>query len=237
MYKKILKNLTPNAFLVIGCILAGCIFLYAVGLRQSASSIGNGVGVSAGTVVGKAIGSWEGLTKGSSEGEKAGREEGLSAEDTLISISNRIHQMEKLEVLAADVKLKNFHTIGKQQDYAALYLASGNVVFTVDLSRAKTSQQGNTFKIMLPDPEAQLYIDDASVKKVAEYQKRFFTGDAESGFDAYLNSMKQMQKVSRETLSNYDSLAESAKAAAIHQVEMLAGSMSDAETEIIVEIE
>ena len=49
--------------------------------------------------------------------------------------------------------------------------------------------------------------------------------------------MKQMQKVSRETLSNYDSLAESAKAAAIHQVEMLAGSMSDAETEIIVEIE
>ena len=151
MYKKILKNLTPNAFLVIGCILAGCIFLYAVGLRQSASSIGNGVGVSAGTVVGKAIGSWEGLTRGSSEGEKAGREEGLSAEDTLISISNRIHQMEKLEVLAADVKLKNFHTIGKQQDYAALYLASGNVVFTVDLSRAKTSQQGNTFKIMLPD--------------------------------------------------------------------------------------
>ncbi len=219
---KIIKNFVP----LVVCVAIGCIMIYAINLRINATALGGGIGAGTGTLVGKAIGSLEGMTKGRIEGTEAGKTSGLSAEDTEATIANQIQQMENLEVLVASVKLSNFHTIGEGKDYAALYLVNGNVVFTVDMGQATIDALPDKLMITVPQPVGTLYLDDSSVEKVAEYQRKFFNGKAEDGFDAYLNTMTKMQEASEETLSNYSVLVDSAKQAAENQLTLLAKSVS-----------
>lgn len=238
--RKLLKKLPKNswpAILLIVIVLVFILFINAINFSLKASSWGEAVGSHMGTLVGKAVGSFDGLTKGRKDGTEAGKEAGLSAEDTEAKIANEIRQLEKLEVLAASVKLKNIHMIGdpEDQEYAALYLINGSVVFTVDLGEADISSREDGLHIGLPRPEGKLYIDDSSIEKAAEYQKRFWTGSAEEGFDAYINSMKKVQEATEETLSNYHELQTSAKTAAEKQVTLLARSVSAAERNVIVE--
>ncbi|MBP3804020.1 MAG: DUF4230 domain-containing protein [Oribacterium sp.] len=232
---KILKKIPKNSIPAVLCVLIGIAMIYTINLRMNATSLGGGIGAGTGTLVGKAIGSLEGMTKGRVEGTEAGKQTGLSAEDTEATIANQIQQMENLEVLVASVKLSNFHTIGESKDYAALYLVNGNVVFTVDMSQAKIEAQTNSLKITIPKPVGTLYLDDSSVEKVAEYQRKFFNGKAEDGFDAYLNTMKKMQEASEETLSNYDVLVSSAKEAAVNQITLIAKSVSTQYEDVVIE--
>lgn len=160
--RRILKNRLP----VILCVLMFFVLVYTINLRINASSTGSSLGASAGSAVGKVIGSLEGMTKGRSEGTAAGKAAGLSAEDTAAEVASQIQQIEQLEVLVASVKLSNFHTIG-DNDYAALYLVNGNVVFTVDMSQAVTEAKADGLHVTLPKPVGTLYIDDSSVEKVA----------------------------------------------------------------------
>lgn len=229
---KLLKRMPNNTLLVVLCVLVGCVMIYTIYLRINATSMGGGIGAGTGSVVGKAVGSLEGMTKGSIEGTEAGKQAGLSAEDTEAQIVNQIQQMENLEVLVASVKLSNFHTIGQGKDYAALYLVNGNVVFTVDMSKAQIVSEDDKLKVTIPKPVGTLYLDDSSVEKVAEYQRKFFNGSAEDGFDAYLNTMKEMQEASEETLSNYDDLESSARQAAENQISLIARSVSTAYEEV-----
>lgn len=235
--KKILKKIPKNGIPVILCVLMGIILANTINLRMNAASLGGGLGTGAGSLVGKAIGSLEGMTTGRVEGAAAGKAAGLSAEDTEAEIANQIQQVEKLEVLVASVKLSNFHTIGKEDNpnYAALYLVNGNVVFTVDLSVADISMQSDGLHMVLPKPVGSLYLDDSSVEKVAEYQKKFFNGSAEDGFDAYLNTMAKIQEATEETLDNYDVLIASARSAAENQVTLLAKSVSTTNRNVIIE--
>lgn len=222
--KKILKKLPSFAGPLIGCVLAMCVLAFAVYYHANAASLGNSIGQHTGSLVGKAIGSLEGITTGRSEGKAAGKEAGLSAQDTNIDIGNEIRKLENLEVLVASVKINDYHSIGKDIDYAALYLLKGDVVFSVDLSQAEIETEENGLRITLPVPKGELYIDQSQVEKVAEYQKYFFSGSAEDGFDAYLNSMQRVCEASAETLDNYDALIEAAKASAVKQVEQLVRS-------------
>lgn len=229
---KIFKKIPKNSLLVVLCVLVGCVMIYTIYLRINATSMGGGIGAGTGSVVGKAVGSLEGMTKGRVEGTEAGKQAGLSAEDTEAKIANQLQQMENLEVLVASVKLSNFHTIGQGKDYAALYLVNGNVVFTVDMSKAQIVSGADKLKVTVPKPVGTLYLDESSVEKVAEYQRKFFNGNAEDGFDAYLNTMKKMQEASEETLSNYDDLENSARQAAENQISLIAKSVSTAYEEV-----
>lgn len=221
MLKKILKVFL---FIVLGLMIFA--MLYIIYLRVMAIEVGKNTGTEAGYLVGRALGSWEGMTQGRIEGLEAGKAAGLSAEDTVVNVETKMQQMNNLEVLVASVKMSDIHIIGEKTDYAALYLANGNIVFSVDMSKAVVTYSGNEMKITLPEPKAALYIDQSSVEKVAEYQKHYFSGSAEDGFDAYLNSMQKISEASAETISNYDELIISAKESAEKQVKMLAQSAS-----------
>ncbi len=207
------------------CIIVTIAFVCAITTRINAYSFGSDLGASAGTAAGRAIGSIEGLTKG----RDAGKTAGLSAEDTDAEIANELQNVEKLEVLVASVKLSDFHTVGKENNpnYAALYLVNGTIVFTVDMGQAKVYSKEGDLHIQLTEPEGTLYIDNSSVDKVGEYQRKFFDGSAEDGFDAYLNTMTKVQTVTEETLGNYNSLRESAVEAAENQVSLLVQSVSN----------
>ena len=224
--KKIIKMLPSLAAPVIGCVIAVCILAFAIYYHAGAASLGNSIGQHTGSLVGKAIGSLEGITTGRSEGNAAGKAAGLSAQDTEADIGNEIRKMENLEVLVASVKINDYHSIGESIDYAALYLLKGDVVFSVDLSQAEVEVRENGLFITLPMPKGELYIDQSQVEKVAEYQKYFFSGSAEDGFDAYLNSMQKVYEASAETLDNYDMLIAAAKDSAEKQVRQLALSVA-----------
>lgn len=223
---KYLKKLPSFAVPLIGCVLAACFLAFALYYNATAASRGNSIGQETGALVGKAIGSLEGITKGREEGTEAGKAAGLSARDTKADIANEIRKIENLEVLVASVKINDVHSIGENVDYAALYLLKGDVVFSVDLSQAEIEEQGNGIQITLPLPHGKLHIDQSQIKKVAEYQKHFFSGRAEDGFDAYLNSMLRVYEASTETLDNYDVLIEAAKKSAEKQVRQLALSVA-----------
>ena len=68
-------------------------------------------------------------------------------------------------------------------------------------------------------------IDENETKKIAEYQKFSFSGNAEAGFDAYINSMAVTSENAKEAISNYDMLNNQAKDAALKQTKMLAENM------------
>ena len=205
-------------------IVALCVILFFVGLVGKSDTIGAGIGTPIGKVTGTAIGAVTGLTEGSVAGHQAGKEEGLSAEDTTTKISNAIREAANLEVLVASVKLSDIHSVG--DDYKALYLLRGNAVFSVDLGKALVEEREDVVYISIPQPEMELVIDQSKIRQEAMYQKHKFSGDAEDGLDAYINSMKKIVQESSSALSNYDSLVKSAKNAATKQVEQLANSVS-----------
>ena len=180
--KKYIKKLPSFTVPLIGCILAACALVIALYYNANATAMGSGIGQKTGTLVGKAIGSLEGITKGREEGTAAGKAAGLSAEDTEADIANEIRKLENLEVLVASVKINDFHSIGDNVEYAALYLLKGDVVFSVDLSQAEIVTSNNGIQITLPMPHGELYIDQSQIEKVAEYQKHFFGGSAEDGY-------------------------------------------------------
>lgn len=235
MKNGIIQILRP-IFLILLLTLMVCTMLFAIDLRMNASSLGSGLGQTAGALAGKAIGSFQGIQDGLKEGIEAGTEEGLSAKDTQASIANRIKEINNLEVLVASVKLTDFHTINNNVKYAVLYLANGTVVFSVDFREAEFAYDDmkNTLIITLPDPKAKVYIDQSSIEKVAEYQAKFFNGSAKKGFDAYINSMKELAEASAETIVGYESLLEKAKTAAENQIKLLAESASL--SEVIVDV-
>lgn len=222
--KRRLKTLwRENKYIMLCVILAvilmivGVIWLWVDYMKKSLAET---IGLEAGRV----MGSFEALAD-YREAYAEGKEEGLSAEDTTAEVTNKVQELKKLEVLVAGVKLKNMHSVGNK-DYAVLYLLKGDAVFTVDFSEAEICQKENTLSITIPEPEMQLLIDQSKMEMAAEYQKFFWSGEAEDGFDAYLVSMAKIQENSKEALVNYDALIESAKEAAEKQVKQLVHSVS-----------
>lgn len=224
--KKVIKKLPAYVAPIIGCVFAACLLAIALYYNNRATSIGNHIGQGTGAMVGKAIGSLEGITTGRAEGKAAGKETGLSAQDTKTDIESEIKEVGNLEVLVASVKIKDFHAIGEDVKYSALYLMKGEVVFSIDLSKAEIQTSEGGLKILLPLPTGELYIDQRQVDKIAEYQEYFFSGSSEDGYNAYINTLKKIQSSSVESLSNYNELIEAAKISAKKQVRQLALTVS-----------
>lgn len=221
MNKKKAKKAQSHVVPILGCILAACVLVFAIYCNANAASLGNSLGRRTGTLAGKALGSIEGMTKGREEGTEAGKAAGLSAEDTKADIANEIKKIRNLEVLVASVKINDFHSIGEDVKYAALYLLKGDVVFSVDLSQAEIELENNNLQITLPLPHGELYIDQSKDEKVAEYQEHFFSGSAKEGYDALMNTKKKVYEASAEKLDSYPVLIEAAKTSAEKQIKQL----------------
>ncbi|WP_026522735.1 DUF4230 domain-containing protein [Butyrivibrio sp. VCB2001] len=231
MSKKITKQILP--FLI--CLAASIVLVYVVYLKSNAVAIGGSAGESIGAITGKIMGSFEGLTTGRIEGSEAGKEEGLSAENTTAEIATQMKELQNLEVLVASVKVSDVHTVGVKQDYKALYLVKGEVIFSVDLSKAEVKEVDDTLIISIPQPVGKLIFDPDKIEKKAEFERYLRAGSAEDGMKEMLNTLAKMQDATAETLNNYDSLVNAAKQSAVKQVARLAESSSLNDKTISVE--
>ena len=217
----ILRTLTkPRVLLLIAVILAAVSVLFYF----QAVNIGESVGVGAGKATGLAVGSFNGVTDGLGQGASAGKEAGLNSEDITMDLTQSIREVGNLQVLVANVNIPDYHELGNK--YAALYLFRGSAVFSVDMTKASVSktQEGETI-ILLPEPKAVVNINDSETELLADYQRKFFNGSADDGFEAYLNSLRLIDQISLEKVSNYEMLMEMAKNSAKKQVEMLSGNV------------
>ena len=219
-------------FLVIIWAISVVVLIHSIDLNNDAISTGEAIGGSTGILVGKAIGSVEGLTKGREEGFAAGKKEGLSAKDTVLTIKNVVSECQKLEVLVASISIKNFHEIGNKTQYAALYLANGEIIFTVDLSKLEVEEKSDCLEVTVPVPESKFVIDEQSIKKIDEYQTKFFNGKTEDGFESYLNTMRELHGKVEDNIDNYEELLQDAKNSAKKKIENLVINTSLCEKEI-----
>ncbi len=220
LLKKIPKSLRIACLYLFPVVMLFPLF-FLNNVYANASEIGENLGSAAGKAAGAAIGSLQGITKGNAAGLQDGKAEGLSAKDTTTDIMDII-EIGKLEVLVATTTIENFNSMGN--DYAALYLLRGDVVFTVDLQQASFDTETDT--LYIPQPMPTCYFDPVEIQKIAEYQKTFFSGSTEDGFTEYLNSLKQLKISFTDSIENYDNLLASAQTAAIHQVKQIAENMS-----------
>lgn len=211
-------------------ILLLSIFLFAVALFYciyGASRIGR--------CAGNAIGSWKGMTEGTVSGLKEGKTEGLRAKDTIVLIGNEMKRTGRLQVLLVDLNLSDIYQQGS--GYAALYSIEGEGTFTVDLSQSQVlyDEEHDQITIEIPRPDVDFYVDDLTWKIRAEYQPRFFDGRSDDGYEGFLNSREQILQRGKEQLSGDHAMVQQAEAAALSQVEFLAGAVCGSDASIKVQ--
>lgn len=220
--KKWINHLKKYGLLIaLFCLFIVILILYTIPAWFKANTTGEEIGRMHGNLVGTAVGSFIGWTEKNPEGWKKGKEEGLSAADTIVEVKNSLNEVANLEVLVASVKLNNGHEIGKK--YAAFYLLKADAVFSIDLSRVsvETNEDGSILYIRVTQPEVKVYIDDREIEKVIEYQRKFFNGSAEEGFDAYINSMSNLGANAENEIVRDKNLMESARNSAEKQIRQL----------------
>ena len=207
--------------------IAVMVFAMSVAFLVKSRSTGSAIGNSVGTLVGQASGSYDGWNNGYEEGT----EEGLSAEDTTTTVQTTLSETGMLRVLSAKVLVNNAHEVGKTdkdsfvssliggKKYSAIYSYEGQVDFFIDLSKAIVTNGGGKLIVELPAPQADLVIDERTAELIGDNQKPWSNGSDHDGIEAYNNSIAAIKKQTAESLANYDSLLEKAKASAQRQVE------------------
>ena len=110
------------------------------------------------------------------KGYNAGKKEGLSAKDTELQMKNTVDEIGKLEVLVANVKIPEYHSVG--QKYAAMYLFRGSAVFTVDLTKANINVNDNNtdIQVLIPKPVAEVRIDNKETERIIHRAAKIFNG-------------------------------------------------------------
>lgn len=219
-----IKKYPKKVVLTILCFAMAIVMIYSFKFYSGSERLGMTLGEGIGSSTGRIVGSLEGVTKGRTEGTDAGKQEGISAKDTKSKIANEMKESSDLEVLVASIKLNDMHEVGA--DYAALYTMKGTVIFTVDMSQAKITEENGQINIYIPKPKGKVHIDEDRIKKVAEYQKYWFTGSAEIGFDAFLNTMRKVNESSAEALYNYAVLLQQAENSAEDHIKALCKAVS-----------
>lgn len=217
MTKRNKKHAEDILSVAIAVIAAIALFGYIIPSYKNAENLGISVGDKMGTMVGKAVGSYNGITTGFTEGKKNGKKEGLSAKDTKSEIRNSFSEIGNLEVLEAGVKLEDVNTLGN--DYAALYFSKGVAIYSINLQNVEIHDADtNKIEVLLPQIDVDVYIDEKETKKLAEYQKHSWTGNAKDGFLEYMNSRSIMDESIEKTMANYSLMMENAQNSAIKQV-------------------
>ena len=112
---KVLKKVSADIILTAITVISLCVLGYVVYAYIRSAEIGTEIGTTAGKAAGRLSGSFDGITEGLAEGAKEGKDAGMSAEDTEVSIGNRIQAVGKLEVLSATVVMHDLLEIGGKQ--------------------------------------------------------------------------------------------------------------------------
>lgn len=227
------KTKKPNIGLSVIMFIAIAFFVGSIIFLIFADQIGRDIGSSAGTAAGVLNGSIEGWTVGYSKGVKEGKEEGLSAKDTVVTIDEKVKTVGNLEVLSASVVMHDLNEIG--DNYKSILALYFDAVFSVDLTKAEISIDGNTYNVILPNPTVKLVIDDDRTKKIASYMPSSWSGSNEDGYTAAKNSIKELESNARNTIANYTVLESNAKDSARSQVSFLIQSATSKEVIINVE--
>lgn len=230
-FKTILKSSVLTIFSLISVVL----LLYSIYFFFKADNIGSGMGSVAGKSAGKIAGSYYGIKDGLAEGKDEGIEKGLSAEDTEVKIGNSIYSIGKLEVLSASVVL---HDVLEQgEDYKSLLAFYGDLIFTVDLSNTQIDVDNDRITVKVPSLQHKLIINDEKTEQLVKKMKHKWSGSSENGYQAALNSIKEMQINAEEKVSNYDSLKSIAEESAKKQIVYLINSASAKEVVVNVEFQ
>lgn len=221
---KIKNGIIKNApIIIISIIFLASLGFLIFGIISSvnAKSAGESIGNAIGTFAGAANGSFN----GTQDGKKAGKEAGLSAKDTEVNIDGKLVNINKLQVLVAGIKEHHVFSIG--DDYKALFIKNGTAVFTVDFSKMIVEKaNNNSIKIILPMPEVTTYFDESETEMIAEYQKANWSGNANDGSTAKVNSDKEITRKMQEAVSADSDLMKQAMDSAVKQVKTIAESVN-----------
>ena len=87
-------------------------------------------------------------------------------------------------------------------------------------------------EVTVPVPESKFVIDEQSIKKIDEYQTKFFNGKTEDGLNGYLNTMIELHGKVEDNIDNYEELLQDAKNSAKKKIENLVINTSLYEKEI-----
>ncbi len=212
-------------------ILASIVVLFSFAFPIFSHIAGNTFGTS----VGVAVGSYKAITEDMPAAYQQGKKDGLSAKDTQTEIQNRIREVGKLDVLAANVQITDIHKIG--QNYAALYEFGADVIFSVDITQAKVLTGDNSIEIIIPRPIGEVNIDSTKTKVKDIVNRGLLNGSSKEGMDAYFNSLDEIQKNARESIGGYESLQTRAEDSAMNQIRMLVDLLAEKGSTIEIRFE
>lgn len=213
-----------------------CLFIFIIlPWYKDSKNTGTNIGAISGSLAGKAVGSYKGITEGRKAGYDSGKLEGLSAKDTEAQVTTTLEQAGSIEVMEVELELDNASQIGKQDaGYVALYKTNGTAVFTVDVMNSKVEfVDSKTIRIIAPEPVMSLYLDKD--EKLGDYKKFFSRVDGAEAAEAYFNSNNWTITKVKETLENYDEIADEAKKAAETRIRQLCDYSSVDSRNVIVE--
>lgn len=234
MLKKLVKKIPLTAIPLILCALALCVMIFLIRFRVNAASTGGLIGGGTGTLVGRAVGSLEGLSVGQAEGFHAGKEQGLKAEDTTAELAGKIKEAGRLQVLVASGTYTDVLTVGTKGDYAAILSQRYNAVFTVEPETAEIVATEDGLRITLDPPEVE-FRPVGKYEILNEYQKYGFTGDANSGHQAAINSANQIKEKATAMLAEDEDMQEAARAGAEEQLIGLVRAVSLSKPKVTIE--
>ena len=227
MKRSIVFGIVVLVLAALAAVSAFWCFGVAIPQYSVAEESGTLSGETVGKLVGVGIGTYYGVTDGLVAGSEDGKEDGISAKTTTsVDIQSSFSEVGKLEVMSASVSIRNLHQAGGG-DYASLEVLFGKGIFTVDLSEAEiTESSDGSITIKIPNPRMELYIDEEKTAHLGEYQKFPWVGNAEEGYDAYINSRIVVDEKVQDKIAHYDLLLQQARESAKTQVELLAESVS-----------
>lgn len=192
-------------------------------------------GGNVGRVVGTAVGSFQALTEDMPVAYSQGVQAGLNAEDVRLDYQNRIREIGELSVLAANAEITDVLKVGNK--YEGLYTFGADVIFTVDITQATVYQAENKLIIKLPEPVGKINIDSTKTRLEDEWQRTLFNGSTENGITAYINSLKNIQNSTEESLKEYDQLKKQAEDSTIKQVAMITEMVVGSDKQVEIEFE
>ena len=195
------------------------------------SSTGKGFG----TAVGTAVGTFHAVTEDMPAAYQQGVNDGLSATDIRTEMQEKLQEVGKLDVLAATAQLTDFHEVGNK--FAALYRLGADVIFSVDITKAKVLVGETDLEIILPEPEVEINIDSTKTRLEDYWQHWLINGSTEQGINAYINSMKMIQGDAKKTLAEYEALEKQAEESARTQVLLLARFIAAPDINLSVDFE
>lgn len=208
---KFWKSISDKTKLIIlGSIAVLFACLFPIICSVSGHAVGNTVGTATGTLQAATV---------VVPAYQDGKAEGLSAKDTEVVI-NRIKEVGKLDVLAANAKMTNVIEDGDK--YAALLEMGADVVFSVDISRANLLFGENVVEIVLPKPEVEFSFDSTQTRLVEEWGRLFLNGSTKDGIDLYISSLKEIKQDAKDYISEYQYLESRAQESAKKQIAELA---------------